>query len=75
VPLGEVDVFDTATDSWSVAPDLPRPKCWLGAAVIEDGLSLLGGVAGDFANPDQAMYVLDLDGSPLRAKAESRATK
>jgi hypothetical protein len=46
-----VQIYDAATDSWSLGPPLPRPLHHTMAAVVDGRLYVIGGEAG---NPNQA---------------------
>lgn len=37
-----VDVYDTKTNTWGSAPDIPTPTCHASAAVINDTIYLIG---------------------------------
>jgi len=47
-PSRRVDVYDAASDTWTVGPDLPidAPKHHLSVAVTSDGIYVLGGFDG-----------------------------
>ncbi len=45
-PSAVVEVFDTERDVWQAGPDLPRPVCAYGLAVVNGRIYLFGGRTG-----------------------------
>src|SRR5438093_10596080 len=66
VTADEVQVYDSATDSWTFGPPLPQPLHHTMAATVAGRLFLIGGEAGNPTPSESAfqdgVYVLDEQG-------------
>jgi Kelch motif len=58
-PLGSVEVYAPATDTWTTAPDLPTPRLGLAATLGKDGKIYTMGGRGADGNPSDAVEVFD----------------
>jgi Kelch motif protein len=56
-----VDVFDTASESWSALAFLPKPRVGMAAGIIEGRLHVVGGSVPDPAQTFNAHYSLGLE--------------
>ena len=49
---GAVEVYDPATDAWSLRPPLQRPRAYAGAGLVNGQVVVLGGLLGDAPGTD-----------------------
>ncbi|KAF2874746.1 hypothetical protein BDV95DRAFT_656318 [Massariosphaeria phaeospora] len=59
--VATVSMYDTATNTWRAAPDLPAPRDHAGGAVVGHHMYVLGGRADGQANVRDTVFILDLN--------------
>jgi N-acetylneuraminic acid mutarotase len=57
--VAEVDIYDTATDSWRLGPDLPEPREHLCAGTVGDLVVIAGGRAGGIGAHTDVVLALE----------------
>lgn len=60
-PSDKVEVYDPATDRWSEAPPLPRPRHHTAAAEWQHDLLVIGGYQTGFGDPQSTVFRFDPD--------------